>query len=67
MRQRPRQFHAGVEVQDLGEAHGRHALLFERLPQRDLIPFRLRLDAKFVAFERNAGANRVMQLPLIIV
>src|SRR5439155_27215296 len=61
------QFHGGVEMQDLREARGRYTLLFERLPQSDLIPFRLRLHTEFVAFERNAGTNRIMQLLLIVL
>ena len=61
------QFHAGVEMQDLGETRRGHALLFECLAQRQLIPLRLHLHAKFIAFECNADADRLMQLLLIIL
>src|SRR6266516_7997790 len=61
------QFNAGVEMQDLSEARGRHALPFERLSESELIALRLRLHTEFVAFERNAGTNRIMQLFLIVL
>ena len=54
-------------MQDLRQTRRRRALVFERLPQRDLIPFRLRLHAKFVAFERNPDSNRIVQLILIVL
>ena len=54
-------------MQDLRETRRRHSLLFQRLAQCDLISFRLRLHAQFIAFEGNPRAHRLMQLLLIIL
>ena len=59
------QLYAGVEVQSLRETRRRHALLFEGLPQADLISFRLHLYAQFVPFEGNPSGDRFVQLLLI--
>jgi len=61
------QFHAGVEMEDLREARAATRCCSSACRSAILIPFRLRLHAKFVAFERNAGTNRIMQLLLIVL
>jgi len=60
------EFNSGFEMENLGEASGGDALTFDGLAEGGLASLFLDGDAEQVAFEGDAGIERVLKLALVI-